>query len=173
MPRIVNDEALDSLFRIAQCHYAWLPQPVGDTLLRAVSELVRRAPVAAAARPARIAFVKSEEARAQLALAVPEPLRDAVASAPVAAVLGCAPQHRNEPDLDQSALRAGYLMLAARSLGLDCGPVWQFDAAAVNAALFADGSTAATFLCALGYADATGARAAEARPACDILCTIL
>lgn len=174
MHPIVNDAALDSLFRTARCHHAWLTRSVSDTLLHAVWELVTLGPVGAEARPARIVFVKSDAAKAKLAAAVPPPLRAAIANAPVAAVLGCATDCERGPAApDDGAARAGYLILAARALGLDCGPVWRFDKAAVDAACFAEGNAAAMFVCGLGYGDEAQPGPPPSVPGDAAMCTIL
>ena len=86
MPRIVNDEALDTLFRAARSHYAWLARPIGDTLLRALWELVKRGPASGAVLPPRLLFLRSDEAKARLAPALPEAARSGVMAAPVVVV---------------------------------------------------------------------------------------
>ena len=159
MRRIVNDEALDVLFRTAGDRHAWVSRPVSDTMLRAVWELVRLGPRSGACGTPRIVFVKSEDARARLAAALPEPECAALTAAPAAAIVAC-PANNTEPNpaqhkaaLREAALHAAYLMLAGRALGLDCAPIWQFDAALVDRAFFPDGRMTANFLCALGYGE--------------------
>jgi 3-hydroxypropanoate dehydrogenase len=201
MHRIVNDEALDTLFRAARSHHAWLARPVSDTLLRAVWELVKLGPTSSAGRPARILFIRSEVAKERLAPAVPAAHWAAIRHAPVAAIVGHEPDHGPGQDrrqdrraaagregerqaahlqaahlqaahlqaahLQAAHLQAAYLIVAARALGLDCGPIWDFDARAVDAAFFPEGSCTASFLCALGYGDDTQLLPEEARPAFD------
>src|SRR5439155_3259422 len=87
MHRIVNDEALDALFRAARSQYAWLARPVSDTLLRAIWELVRLGPIGTAARPSRIVFVRSAEAKARLGTTVCDAARAGIGSAPVTAIV--------------------------------------------------------------------------------------
>jgi 3-hydroxypropanoate dehydrogenase len=87
MHRIVNDEALDTLFRAARSHYAWLARPVSDTMLRALWELVKLGPTSGPGRPPRILFVRSEAAKARLGPAVAAQQRAAIVTAPVAAIL--------------------------------------------------------------------------------------
>src|SRR5260370_24879335 len=91
MGRIVNDEALDTLFRAACRPDAWLAEPVSDTLLRALWELVKLGPRRGAGAPASLLFVKSDAARARLAAAVPAATQAATMSAPVTAILRHAP----------------------------------------------------------------------------------
>lgn len=133
MHRIVNDEALDRLFRAARSHPAWLARPVGDTLLRAI---LGTAIIGHALDPDQC-------------------------------------QHRRAAALREGTLQAASLILAARALGLDCGPIWDFDAGAAGAAFFPEGTIAANFLCALGYGDDTQLSPSEARPVFDEACQIL
>ena len=183
MHRIVNDEALDSLFRAARSHYAWLARPVSDTMLRALWELVKLGPTSGLSRPARILFVRSEEAKTRLGPAVAAQERTAMMTAPVAAIVG----YRLEPGVGSdlgpgpdrqaaqrdAALQAAYLILASRALGLDCGPIWDFDAGLVDAAFFPEGAVAASFLCALGYGDDTQPAPHPVRPGIAEACNIL
>jgi 3-hydroxypropanoate dehydrogenase len=177
MHRIVNDEALDTLFRATRCHRAWLARPVNDTLLRAVWELVNLGPTGGVG-PARILFVRSEDAKARLGLAVSAEDRAAIMTAPVAAIvghpLGRSPGHdRHAAALRDAALHAAYLILASRALGLDCGPVWHFDARLVDAAFFPEGTVASNFVCALGYGDDAQASPHQVRPGVAEACNIL
>ncbi len=178
MHRIVNDEALDTLFRAARSPHAWLARPVSDTLLRAVWELVKLGPTSSVGRSARILFVRSEAARDRLALAVPVAQRSGFMSAPVAAIVGHALDKERRPDRQAAArpegeLQAAYLIVAARALGLDCGPIWNFDIDAITAAFFSEGGFTTNFLCSLGYGDDTQLSPDEARPAFDEACQIL
>ena len=177
MHRFVSDEALDALFSGARIRHAWLARPVGERLLRALWELVRLGPTGGDARPARLTFVRSQDGKARLAAAVLPEQREMVKTAPVAAVVLC-PCDRH-PDRRAAALRDGaakaaYLIVAARALGLDCGPIWDFDARRVEAGLSPDGAAAAAFLCALGYSDDTQPAPGEERPGGrDEVCCIL
>lgn len=152
MRRIVNDEALDALFRAA-CHpEGWLEQPVSDTLLRAVFELVRFGP--SSGSPPRLVFVKSAAAKERLRPAIAASLQKAVIAAPVIAILGYSRQASADgQQVRDCMLQAGSLILAARALALDCRPLWEFDSQAVDAAIFPDGGVVSEFLCAIGYAD--------------------
>jgi 3-hydroxypropanoate dehydrogenase len=180
MRRIVNDETLDILFRTAGDRHAWLARPVSDTILRAVWELVRLGPSSGACRPVRVVFVKSEEGKARLGEALAEAQRAALATAPAAAIVACpartdgdGPTVPHDAALREGALHAAYLMLAGRALGLDCAPIWQFDAALVDRLFFPDGRATANFLCALGYGEDGRAAAAEERPGFAEACAIL
>jgi nitroreductase len=173
MRRIVNDEALDILFRDARQPRVWLPAPISDTVLRALWELVRCGPTAAADLPVRVLFVRSEAAKAKLAPALTAEDRDDAMAAPVAAIIG----HRTAaaPDAAQhdAILHAAYLILGARALGLDGMPVWRFDAARVDREFFPSGDICATSVCALGCADQTVPAHREVRPAFDEACSVL
>jgi 3-hydroxypropanoate dehydrogenase len=175
MRRIVNDETLDVLFRTAGDRHAWLARPVGDTILRAVWELVRLGPSSGACAPLRLVFVKSEEAKARLAVVLAEPERAALTAAPAIAIVACPVQDAaalHEIALREGALHAAYLMLAGRALGLDCAPIWEFDAAPVDRAFFPNGRMTANFLCALGYGE-HGPAAADPRSGFAEACAIL
>ena len=180
MRRIVNDETLDILFRAAADRHAWLVRPVSDTILRAVWELVRLGPSSGACEPLRVVFVKSEEAKARLAAALPEPEREALTAAPAAAIVACPSRIADDdgPALRDTALREGalhaaYLMLAGRALGLDCAPIWQFDAALVDQEFFLDGRMTAHFLCTLGYGEDAQPASPDGRPDFAEACAIL
>ena len=174
MPRIVNDAALDTLFRSVRSHHRWLARPVSDTLLRALWELVKRAPTSGAGGPASLLFVRSEAAKAQLLPAVLAAARAALVGAPVVAIVGC-PIDGARPAVAfrEGGLLAASLILAARALGLDCGPIWDFDGAIVDAAFFPEHSAAAVALCAIGYGDDAQPAPAEVRPGFDAACRIL
>ena len=179
MRRIVNDETLDILFRTAADRHAWLGRPVGDTILRALWELVRLGPSSGACDPLRVVFIKSETAKARLAAALQEPERAAL-TAPAVAIVAC-PSRNPENDgpalhdtaLREGALHAAYLMLAGRALGLDCAPIWLFDAALVDREFFADGRMTAHFLCALGHGENGQAASPDGRPGFAEACAIL
>lgn len=170
-------EALAQLFTQARSYNGWLDKPVSDEQLHAIWELVKMAPTSANMQPARIVWVKSAEAKARLADCVMEGNRAKVLAAPVTAVIGYDIDFHEElpwlfPHTDakswfegdeaareagafrNSSLQGAYLMLAARALGLDCGPMSGFDAAAVNAAFFADEPRhRVNFVCSVGYGD--------------------
>jgi 3-hydroxypropanoate dehydrogenase len=172
--RIVNDEALDTLFRAARNHHTWLARPVSDTMLRAVWELVKLGPTSGVGRPARIVFVKSDKLKARLEPAVSAEQRAAIMTAPIAAIVGHPLDHdRRSAALREGVLQAAYLIVAARALGLDCGPIWDFDTGVVDAAFFPEGTVAANFLCALGYGDDTRPSPDQAQPAFYEACQIL
>lgn len=173
----LSADSLAQLFTAARSYNGWLDKPVSDEQLHAIWDLVKMAPTSANMQPARIVWVKSAEAKARLATCAMEGNRAKVLSAPVTAVIGYDIDFHEElpwlfPHTDakswfegneagreegafrNSSLQGAYLMLAARALGLDCGPMSGFDPAAVNAAFFADEPRhRVNFICAIGYGD--------------------
>ena len=195
MPQ-VPDSALDVLFRTARTYRSWLPQPVPDDLLRQVYELFKWGPTSGNSSPARVVFVRSEEAKARLLPALAPGNVEKSRTAPVTAIiaydlefyeklpeLNPAMDMRSyfvgKPDLIQEtafrngSLQGAYLMLAARSLGLDCGPMSGFDADKVNAEFFPDGKWKANFLCNLGYGDGANMYPRQPRLPFDEACRLL
>jgi 3-hydroxypropanoate dehydrogenase len=175
----LNNEGQDLLFRNARSHSDWQDKPVDDGLLSQVYELAKMGPTSANMCPLRIIFVKSREAKERLKPALHAGNVNKVMTAPVTAIFGMdirfyekLPQlfpHADarswfkdlpEPVLEYIALRnsslqGAYFMLAARSLGLDCGPMSGFDNAKVDAEFFAGTTIKSNFICALGYGDAS------------------
>ena len=187
MSTLANDTALDLFFRKARTQSAWIEKPVPEAVLRAVWDLAKLGPTAANSCPARIVFVVSAEAKQRLKPCLAPGNVEKTMQAPVTAVIGhdlefyerlpalfphvdARSWFVGKPDLIQAtAFRSGtlqgaYLMLAARSLGLDCGPMSGFDADAVDAAFFPDGTVKSNFLCNLGYGDPTGLRPPRPAP---------
>jgi 3-hydroxypropanoate dehydrogenase len=172
------DECLGRLFFDARTHRKWLDRPVSDELLHRLYDLARWPPTSANTQPMRIVFVRSAEAKARLRPALDAGNVDQTMSAPVTAVVGydtqffecmdrLAPSRPGlgarlagapEPVRERMAfqggtLGGGYLILAARALGLDCGPMGGFDRALVDATFFPDGRWKSNFLLNLGYGD--------------------
>lgn len=176
MPRRLDDAGLDLLFREARTHTHWLPRPVPVELLREVYNLARMGPTSANLAPARFVFLTTEAARARLLPALAPGNVEKSRTAPVVVIIAYdtefyenAPRlfphtdarswFAGHPDLiRETAFRNGtlqgaYFILAARALGLDCGPMSGFDAEKVNAEFFPDGKWKVNFLCNLGYGD--------------------
>jgi 3-hydroxypropanoate dehydrogenase len=183
MHRILSDEALDILFRTAQSPEAWLDRPVGETLLRAVWELARLGPTSREALPVRILFLRSPEAKERLASALSPDARAAASNAPVTAILavdmgglaetaGIGAEVRARAEAEGSQ-RGAYLILAARALGLDCRPIWDFDAGALQRAFFPERRAVATFVCGLGCGDDARLAANPTRRVVDNVCRFL
>jgi 3-hydroxypropanoate dehydrogenase len=177
MSQILSDAALDQLFRTARTYNGFVDKPVGDDQLEAIWDLMKFGPTSANSLPARIIWVRSEEGKEKLAGLVSEGNADKVRKAPVTAIVGMDHQfYEHLPDLfphtdarswfagndalaemtafRNSTLQGAYLMLAARAVGLDTGPMSGFDNAAVDAAFFADTPhVKSNFITTIGYGD--------------------
>ncbi len=176
MSDIFNDAALDQLFRTARTQNAFQDRPVEDSQLRALYDLLKWAPTAANSTPARFVFVKSAEAKQKLAPALSEGNLSKTLAAPVTVIVGFdqdfheklpylfphtdakawfdGPREgRHEAAFRNGTLQGAYLILAARALGLDAGPMSGFDAAKVDEAFFAGTAIKSNFLVNLGYGD--------------------
>jgi 3-hydroxypropanoate dehydrogenase len=184
--------ALDQLFRRARTHSAWLDRSVSDQTLRQLYELMKFGPTSANCSPARIVFLRSREAKERLRPALSPGNVDKTMAAPVTAILAydeCfyekmpqlfphnpgmrevfagSPQLARTTAFRNGTLQGAYLIVAARSLGLDCGPMSGFDNAKVDAEFFTPAACArdatevptthtikSNFLCNLGYGDAS------------------
>lgn len=173
---MLDDRALDLLFREARTHNGWRDKPVSEDTLRAVWDLAKMGPTSANCSPARIVFVMSPEAKAKLRPALQAGNVDKTMAAPATAIIGYDMLFYDKlpelfPHTDARAwfvgnddliattafrngtLQGAYLILAARALGLDCGPMSGFDNAKVDAAFFAGTPIKSNFLCNLGYGD--------------------
>ena len=175
----LSDESLNVIFREARTHSVWLDKPVDDALLAQVYDLAKMGPTSANMCPMRVVFVKSKAAKEQLKPALSTGNVDKTMSAPVTAIIGMDVHFYEKlpelfPHVDAKAwfkdlpenvleymalrngsLQAGYFILAARSLGLDCGPMSGFDNAKVDAMFFGGTTVKSNFLCNLGHGDAT------------------
>ncbi|MBN9319975.1 MAG: malonic semialdehyde reductase [Caulobacterales bacterium] len=168
------DPALDQLFRSARTYNSWDPAPLPESLLREIYELAKWGPTAANSTPARFVFVTSEEGRARLAACAHGYNRDKILQAPCTVVVGYDldfpehlprlfphnpsvkddfpdPDHRRTVALRNGSLQGGYFIMAARSLGLDCGPMGGFEHDEVDAAFFAGTNIKSNFICSIGY----------------------
>ena len=172
----ISKEALDQLFRDARTHSTWLSEPVPVELLRKVFELARLGPTSANASPGRFVFLITADAKARLKPALAPGNVDKTMAAPATVIVAWDTEfHENLPKLfpqadmrsyfvgnqvlidetafRNSSLQAAYFILAARALGLDCGPMSGFDADKLNAEFFPDGKWKVNLLCNLGYGD--------------------
>lgn len=176
METLTYERALDIIFRKARTHRAWLDRPVGDETLRQAWDLAKMGPTSSNCLPLRVLFVRSAEAKARL-----RPCLDAgnvahTMAAPVTAILAHDLEFYEQlprlvlhadarawfvgkPELIESTafrngtLQAAYFILAARAVGLDCGPMSGFDTAAVDREFFTGTAVRSNFLCNLGYGD--------------------
>ncbi|MCG8357356.1 MAG: malonic semialdehyde reductase [Kiloniellales bacterium] len=195
MGKILNDEALDLLFREARTQNAWQDKPVSEVMLRAVYDLAKMGPTSANCSPMRLVLVTSPEAKAKLEPALIPGNVEKTMAAPVTAIIGYDRTfYERLPDLfphadarswfagndeliETTAFRNGslqgaYFMLAARSLGLDCGPMSGFDNDLVDQAFFPAGDVRSNFLCNLGYGDPEGLFPRSPRLEFDEACRI-
>ena len=177
MSDVLSSEDLDLIFREARTHSVWLDKPVEDALLEQVYDLAKMGPTSANMCPMRIILVKSREAKERLKPALDAGNVDKTMKAPVTAIIGmdihfyeklpklfpradAKSWFKDLPEnvleyiaLRNSSLQGAYFMLAARALGLDCGPMSGFDNAKVDEAFFAGTTVKSNFLCNLGYGD--------------------
>ncbi len=204
------DAALDQLFRDARTFGAWSDRPVTDDTLRRLYDLSKWGPTSANSNPARLVFVRSAAGKARLLPAVAPGNVEKVRTAPVTVIVAYdltffenlpklaphAPTLRDRfagsPDLVEttarrnSSLQGAYLIMAARALGLDCGPMSGFDHAKVDATFFAAGQPRegdqheffpvgqfrSNFLCNIGYGDRSQLHPRQPRLAFDEACTL-
>ncbi|HEV2947956.1 MAG TPA: malonic semialdehyde reductase [Gemmataceae bacterium] len=193
----LNDEALDLIFRKARTHSAWQPRPVDDGLLQQVYDLAKMGPTSANMCPMRIIFVKSAEAKEKLKPALDPGNVDKTMKAPVTAIIGmdirfyeqlpklfphadAKAWFKDLPEsvleyvaLRNSSLQGAYFMSAARTLGLDCGPMSGFNNAKVDETFFAGTSVKSNYLCNLGYGDATKLYPRSPRLSFDEACKVV
>jgi 3-hydroxypropanoate dehydrogenase len=169
------DGALDQLFRAARTYNAFEPEAIPEALLREIYELAKWGPTASNANPGRFVFLVSPEAKARLAPFMSNSNRPKTLAAPVNVIVAYdvdfwkltpvlfphkpeagswfanSPQAAQENALRNGSLQGAYLMMAARSLGLDCGPMSGFKEAGVNEEFFKGTSWRANFICNIGY----------------------
>ena len=194
MGHTIDDAALDTLFREARTHTKWQARPVADQTLLDLYDLLKWAPTSANAAPARFAFLRSKEAKERLRPALAPGNVEKTMTAPVTVIVaydlkfyeqlprlfpqspGMQQLFLSNPNFVEttakrnSSLQGAYLILAARALGLDCGPMSGFDNAKVDEEFFAagkpcfgceqeffpEGHVKSNFLCNLGYGDPNG-----------------
>jgi 3-hydroxypropanoate dehydrogenase len=168
----------EQLFTEARTQNGYLPEAVPDDTLRQLYDLMKWGPTAANSTPARLIFVRSPQAKDKLLACVSPGNLSKVREAPVTVIVGMdldfheqLPKlfphvdarawfsgdaaKRAESAMRNSSLQGGYLIMAARALGLDCGPMSGFDHAKIDAAFWAGSSVKTNFICALGRGDAT------------------
>ncbi|GAA3079498.1 malonic semialdehyde reductase [Streptosporangium carneum] len=190
---------LDRLFRDARTANRFTAEPVPDELLRELYDLVKLGPTSGNLCPARFVFVRTPEARQRLLACLDAGNVVRTGEAPVTVIVGwderfheMAPRlfpgrddlitayagdnrkdHRHEVGLRNSSLQGAYLIMAARALGLDCGPLSGFDSVKLEAEFFPDGRTKVNFLCNLGRADRAALFPRLPRLSFEDACTLL
>ncbi len=197
MDTMIDDAAAQLLFTDARTHAAWTDRPVEPATLRALYERLRWGPTAMNTQPIRLVFVCSAEAKQRLLPGVDAGNVEKTLAAPVTAIvawdtafysklpqlvpnrpgadarIAALPEERREATARNGAwLQAGYLILAARSLGLDCGPMGGFQPALVNEAFFPGDTARAVLLVNLGYGDTSRLTPRAPRLAFDEACRV-
>ena len=196
MHHAISDDALDQLFRLARTQNKWQLKPVSQTLLHALYDLLRMGPTSANCSPSRFVFVTTDDGRARLKPPLSPGNVEKVMTAPVTVIIGTdykfydkLPQlfpHAdarswfvgNEKLAETTAFRNGtlqgaYLIMAARAVGLDCGPMSGFNNAGVDEAFFPNSSVKSNFICSLGYGDPSGVFARSPRLPFDEACQVV
>lgn len=185
------------LFTEARTPSHWLPKPVSETQLRALYELVKLGPTSMNSQPMRLQFVISAAAKMRLVECVNPGNRTKTIAAPVVAIIGhdlhfpatlgrlfphkqdAASYYEGKPEyvaataLRNSSLQGAYLIMAARSMGLDCGPMSGFDSDAVDQAFWDRTTVRTNFLCNIGYGDSSQLRPRGPRLEFDEVCQVI
>jgi len=196
---MLDEHDLDTLFRTARTFShqpdTWLPRPVSEDLLRKVWDLAKMGPTSANCGPARVVFVVTPEGKQKLAPAMDEGNRQKTVEAPATAIIGMdlafyeklpylfphadarewfagKPEHIKTTALRNGSLQGAYLILAARALGLDCGPMSGFDNAKVDEAFFAGTQIKSNFIVNLGYGNRAHLHPRNPRLSFDEACRI-
>jgi 3-hydroxypropanoate dehydrogenase len=207
----VDDRALDALFRKARTHFKWQPRPVADETLRELYDVLKWAPTSANAEPARFVFLRTVEAKERLRPALAPLNVEKTMTAPVTVIVaydlkfyeqlpklfpqnpGMGKLFASNPDMVEttakrnSSLQGAYMIMAARALGLDCGPMSGFDHAKVDEEFFAagqpcfgcdqeffsEGHVKSNFLCNLGYGDSSALHPRLPRLAFNEACSLM
>jgi 3-hydroxypropanoate dehydrogenase len=192
----LDDATLDRLFLEGRSHNRWLDTPVDDRLLRQLYALARMAPTSANSQPMRLVFVKSREAKERLRPALAPGNVEKTMTAPVTAIVAhdlafydqlptlmphvdarswfasLPPDAIERAAIEGSSMQGAYLILAARALGLDCGPIGGFDHRKIDDAFFPGGGWQSNFLLNLGYGDPAGLFPRNPRLSFDDACRI-
>jgi len=173
---MLDDKALDTIFRSARMHNGWLPKPVDEAQLHAIYELMKWGPTSSNSQPMRLVFVRTREGKERLRPALSSGNTEKTMSAPVTAIVAYDTEfYENLPRtfphnqtaitwfkgkpaaaptaFRNSSLQGAYLIIAIRALGLDAGAMSGFDNAKVDAEFFPDGRCKSNFLCNIGYGD--------------------
>ena len=193
----VSDEALDIIFRNARTQNKWQNKPVSNAHLMALYDLMRWGPTSANCSPARILFLTSQAAKDRLKPFLAPLNQEKTMGASAVAIIGMDldfaeklpylfPNNPKMKDIFKSSeelnratafrnssLQGGYFIVAARALGLDCGPMSGFDSAGVDKEFFAGTNVKANFICAIGYGDPAGVFPRNPRLSFDEACKIL
>ncbi len=193
---MLDDSSLDTLFRTARTQNRWTAEPVSDETLHTLYDLLKFGPTSANCSPARFVFLRTGEARQRLLPALSAGNVEKTLTAPVTVIVATDPRFYDRlPELfphadarawfagnaalaEETAFRNGtlqgaYLIMAARAVGLDAGPMSGFDRAVVDAAFFAESGLKSNFLVNLGHGDPEGLFPRSPRLAFDEACLML
>jgi len=193
---MLTDDALDTLFRKARSHNGWLDQDISEEQINQIYELMKFGPTAANTCPARITFIQSDNAKERLKPHLDEGNVEKAMSAPAVAIISYDTEfyekldylfphtdakswYEGKPDKIASVgsmnatLQGAYFMIAARSVGLDCGPMGGFNAEMLDQEFFPDGKTRSIFLCCIGHGDSTQIFSRSPRLSFDEACEII
>jgi len=195
--KMLNDQGLDLLFRNARSQNAWTTEPVSETLIRAVYDLTKMGPTSANSSPARFIILASDAAKERLKPYLSANNVQKVMTAPICVIFGYdltfhekIPQlfphnpavkdwFSSSPALAESTafrngtLQAAYFIMAARALGLDCGPMSGFDNAGVDREFFEGTTIKSNFICSIGHGDPKGLFPRSPRLSFEEACRIL
>jgi 3-hydroxypropanoate dehydrogenase len=192
----ISADALKQLFLDARTQNGFLNKPVSDEQLRELYDIAKMGATSMNTQPMRVLFLRTKEAKQRLAPALSPGNLDKTMAAPVTAIVARDMQFyeympeiwhnptardtfaNNAPMAQATAVRnatlqGAYLMIAARAIGLDCGPMSGFDIAKVNAEFFPDGRCQTDFLCNIGYGDTSKLMGRQPRHAFERACTLL
>jgi 3-hydroxypropanoate dehydrogenase len=179
MTERLDDAALDRIFRTARSRNSWKSDPLPEGALREIYDLAKWGPTAANTNPARFVFVTSEEAKEKLAAVSSGNNQAKIKAAPATVIVGydldfpetlpklfphvpgmkamfSDPAMVEQTAFRNATLQGAYLIVAARALGYDCGPMSGFDNAKVDELFFAGTKTTSNFICSIGYGDSAG-----------------
>jgi 3-hydroxypropanoate dehydrogenase len=193
MPARLDAGAVKQLFLDARTHRSWQASELPDNLLREVVDLMKMGPTASNSLPARILFIKSKSAKERLRPHLSEGNREKTMTSGACAIVGYDlrffehppkgqdplkgfaenPENARIAALRNSSLQGAYLIMAARALGLDCGPMSGFDNAGVDNEFFSGTEVKSNFLCNLGYGELSALRPRGPRFAFDQIAQIL
>ncbi len=196
MSNILNDQSLDAIFRTARTYNGWQDRDVSDVLIQAVYDLMKWGPTSANSCPARFLFVRTKEAKERLKPFMDEGNRDKTMKAPFTAIIANdlkfyenfgvlfpqanarswfegKPEKIRDAAMRNGTLQGAYMMIAARALGLDCGPMSGFNADGVKKEFFPDMDVQVNFLCNIGYGDEKSLYPRNPRLGFDQACKII
>lgn len=197
MAKMLSDEALNTIFRQARSQNAWVTGEIGDTMLRALYDLMKWGPTSANSSPARFIFLVSQESKARIKPHLSANNVNKVTTAPACVIIAYDTEFYEKlpklfphnPDargwfsgdkraaetnaFRNGSLQGAYLIIAARALGLDCGPMSGFNNEGVDREFFPDGKIKSNFLCSIGHGDPKAVFQRSPRLSFDEACAIL